>query len=115
MAPLQNNTPMTVKEKQDRRDLICIRMEAASRPRCGDRPSTTVFKENKTAYGCHKGQESKVERTEPADEDKDYVKVDEVKDDVKVDEDKDYVKVDENADFVEVDVDEMEMSDWEEI
>ncbi|KAF6223642.1 hypothetical protein HO133_000485 [Letharia lupina] len=108
MAPLQNNTPMTVKEKQDRRDRICIQMEAAMRPVCGDRPSTTVFKENKTAYGCHK-------RTEPADEDKDYVKVDEVKDYVKVDEDKDYVKVDENADFVEVDVDEMEMSDWEEI
>ena len=87
------------------------------RPVCRDRPSTTVFKENKTAYGCHK-------RTEPADEDKDYVKVDEGKDYVKVDEgkdyvkvdeDKDYVKVDENADFVEVDVDEMEISDWEKI
>ena len=90
---------MTVKEEQDRRDRICIQMEAATPPVCRDRPSTTVFKENKTAYRCHK-------RTEPADEDKDYVKVDEGKDYVKVDEDKDYVKVD---------MDEMEMSDWEEI
>lgn len=106
MAPLQNNTPMTVKEKQDRRDLICMQMEAINTPSFRPRRSPTVFKENKTAYVCHKGQESKVERTEPADEDIDYVKVDEVKDDV---------KVDENADFVQVDVDEMEMSDWEEI